>query len=212
MTRLSRLMIFGAVAAMAPATHALAQGIPAAPAWPDSTPASPTTVADPAATLPEPAPTLDLRPNRFVWTPQASTSGPVEIVVSLTLQVAYVYRGGILIGAASVSSGAPGHDTPTGTFPILQKRQRHFSNLYDNAPMPFMQRLTWDGIALHAGSNPGHPDSHGCIRLPMAFARSLFAVTSIGSLVHVTDEAPTAREAALMLRRPAEGATMAASD
>src|SRR3546814_10651322 len=75
-----------------------------------------------------------------------------------------------LVGMASVSTGMKGHRTPTGEFPVLQKRQWHRSNLYSNAPMPFMQRLTWDGIALHAGHNPGYPASHGCIRLQIGSA------------------------------------------
>src|SRR3546814_17551293 len=88
---------------------------------------------------------------------------------------------------ASVSTGMKGHRTTTGEFPVLQKRQWHRSNLYSNAPMPFMQRLTWDGIALHAGKNPGYPASHGCIRLPREFAEHLFGVTDHGQVVVVAD-------------------------
>ncbi len=138
-----------------------------------------------------------LRPGQYRWTPEAATTGPVSIVVSLPLQRAYVFRGEALIGVSTISSGAPGYDTPTGTFPILQKRVDHHSNLYDNAPMPFMQRLTWDGIALHAGRIPGEPASHGCIRLPRGFARALFGVTDLGTRVIVTDQAPEAPEQAL---------------
>jgi lipoprotein-anchoring transpeptidase ErfK/SrfK len=145
-----------------------------------------------------------LSPGEYVWQPAAADAGPIEIVVSLPLQMAYVYRGGTLIGASTVSTGRPGHETPTGTFEILQKRREHYSNLYNNAPMPFMQRLTWDGIALHAGEIPGQPASHGCVRLPMAFARSLYGVTQMGGAVHIVDDAPTAREAVAYLRsRPA---------
>ena len=89
----------------------------------------------------------------------------------------------------------PGHDTPTGTFTILQKRRTHFSNIYDNAPMPFMQRLTWDGIALHAGQIPGTPASHGCVRLPTAFARHLFGETSLGARVYIVDSHVSAGDA-----------------
>lgn len=113
---------------------------------------------------------------------------PVTVVVSLPMQRAYVYRGDTMIAAASVSTGKDGKDTPVGVFPILQKREIHRSNLYNSAPMPFMQRLTWDGVALHAGNNPGFPDSHGCIRLPTAFAKKLFSVTSVGTNVIVTDQ------------------------
>ena len=141
-----------------------------------------------------------LRPGQFVWQPDAAPAGEVEIVVSLPLQRAYVYRGGTLIGVSTVSTGQPGFETPVGRFNILQKRREHYSNLYNNAPMPFMQRLTWDGVALHAGEIPDRPASHGCIRLPAGFARNLFAVTELGAAVHVTDLAPSAGEALAMVR------------
>ena len=112
--------------------------------------------------------------------------GPVSVLISIPDQRAYVYRGDQLIAASSVSTGKDGKDTPIGVFTILQKKEDHKSNLYDSAPMPFMQRLTWDGIALHAGHNPGYPASHGCIRLPYAFAQKLFGMTSLGGLVTVT--------------------------
>ena len=137
----------------------------------------------------------DLRPGTFLWEPELSRTGPVEIVVSIPQQRAYVYRGGTLIGVSTVSTGRRGHETPTGSFSILQKRPRHFSNLYNNAPMPYMQRLTWDGIALHAGQIPGHPASHGCVRLPLAFAQHLFGATRIGAQVHILRASPAPREA-----------------
>jgi lipoprotein-anchoring transpeptidase ErfK/SrfK len=137
----------------------------------------------------------DLRPGSFLWEPELSRSGPVEVVVSIPQQRAYVYRGGTLIGVSTVSTGRRGHETPTGSFSILQKRPRHFSNLYNNAPMPYMQRLTWDGIALHAGQIPGHPASHGCVRLPLAFAQHLFGATRIGAQVHILRASPAPREA-----------------
>lgn len=127
-----------------------------------------------------------LQPNRYVWSDPANAE-PVTIVVSIVQQRAFVYRGDALVAASAVSTGKIGNDTPTGVYPILQKNQHHRSNLYDNAPMPYMQRLTWDGIALHAGRNPGFPDSHGCVRLPMEFARKLFAITQKGTVVVVTD-------------------------
>ena len=142
----------------------------------------------------------ELDPGEFVWQPELATAGPVEIVVSIPLQIAYVYRGGTLIGVTTVSTGRPGHDTPRGTFEILQKRREHYSNLYNNAPMPFMQRLTWDGIALHAGHIPGRPASHGCVRLPLEFARLLFGVTEMGGAVHIIDGSPAA-DAALAVAR-----------
>jgi lipoprotein-anchoring transpeptidase ErfK/SrfK len=139
-----------------------------------------------------------LDPGEFVWHPETAPPGSVEIVVSLPLQVAYVYRAGSLIGVSTVSTGKPGYDTPTGTFTILEKKRDHRSNLYD-APMPFMQRLTWDGIALHAGAIPGEPASHGCVRLPDEFARKLFAETRLGATVHIVDEVPDSPAAALTL-------------
>ncbi|WP_112383839.1 MULTISPECIES: L,D-transpeptidase family protein [Sphingomonas] len=128
-----------------------------------------------------------LAPNKYVWN-DPGTPEAVTVVVSLPEQRAYVYRGSMMVAAATISSGKDGKDTPVGVFPILQKREVHRSNLYNDAPMPFMQRLTWDGVALHAGRNPGFPDSHGCIRLPAGFAKKLFAVTQVGSTVVVTDQ------------------------
>lgn len=123
-----------------------------------------------------------------VWMPALAPRGPLVIVVSLPAQRAYVYRNGVRIGASPVSTGKPGHDTPSGIYTILQKHREHYSNLYDNAPMPFMQRLTWDGVALHAGRVPGYPASHGCVRLPRAFAEQLFAVTTPGTVVVIAAE------------------------
>jgi hypothetical protein len=124
----------------------------------------------------------------YVWMPELAPSGPVVIVVSLPAQRAYVYRNGVRIAVANVSTGRPGFDTPPGVYSILQKHREHFSNRYDHAPMPFMQRLSWDGVALHAGKVPGYPASHGCIRLPYAFAEKLFRLTSPGMTVVVADE------------------------
>lgn len=141
-----------------------------------------------------------LRPGQFRWQPEAASAvGPLTIVISLGLQRAYVFRGGALVGLTTISSGQPGWDTPVGRFTILQKRVHHRSSLYDDAPMPFMQRLTWDGIALHAGPIPrsGEPVSHGCIRLPRAFAERLFGMTALGTNVVVTDQAPERPEEAL---------------
>lgn len=136
-----------------------------------------------AALTPGEAP---LGPGGFRWLDAGASGGPIYMVISIERQMVHVYSGDRLIGMARVSTGKAGHRTPTGEFPILQKRQWHRSNLYSNAPMPFMQRLTWTGIALHAGHDPGYPASHGCIRLPHAFARQLFGLTQIGTLVEVT--------------------------
>ena len=126
-----------------------------------------------------------LGPGGHRWLDEAPLQGPLYLIISLQRQMVHVYSGDRLIGMASVSTGTKGHRTPVGEFSILQKREWHRSNIYSNAPMPFMQRLTWDGVALHAGHNPGYPASHGCIRLPTAFARKLFSLTQIGTLVRV---------------------------
>lgn len=130
----------------------------------------------------------DLKPGGYLWAPRIAPQGPVTVVISLATQRAYAYRNGVPIGVSTVSTGAPGHETPTGIFLILQKAVKHKSNKYSAAPMPFMQRLTWDGIAMHAGRLPGYPASHGCIRLPLAFAKLLFGVTKLGLTVVITDD------------------------
>ena len=99
-----------------------------------------------------------LAPNQFVWN-DPGTSEPVRVVVNIAEQRAYVYRGTALVAATTVSTGRDGKDTPSGSFTVLQKQIDHHSNRYNNAAMPFMQRLTWDGVAIHAGQNPGFPAS-----------------------------------------------------
>ena len=137
----------------------------------------------------------DLKAGEFLWAPEVAPSGPVLVIVSLETQRAYVYRNGVLIGVSTASTGKAGHETPIGIFTILQKQVEHKSNLYDDAPMPFMQRLTWTGIAMHAGNLPGYPASHGCIRLPLAFARNLYGVSRLGMTVVVTNSAAVPRVA-----------------
>ena len=110
-------------------------------------------------------------------------SGPVLVYVDLSTQTADVYRNGVRIAATTVSTGKPGHETPTGVFHILQKDPNHHSSKYNNAPMPFQERLTMDGIALHAGGLPGYPESHGCVHLPLEFSKFLFGITSMGGTV-----------------------------
>lgn len=125
----------------------------------------------------------DLKPGEFTWHPERSPAGPVAVIVSIPDQRVHVYRNGIRIGASTCSTGKPGHATPTGVFTILQKDKDHRSSTYNNAPMPNMNRLTWDGVALHAGKLPGYPASHGCVRLPMQFSERLFGVTHVGTPV-----------------------------
>lgn len=124
-----------------------------------------------------------LSPNSYVWDADGTVPGDVEVVISLSDQIAYAYRSGTLIGAASVSTAKEGKITPTGIFPVLEKKPMHRSRKYNNAPMPFMQRLDNYGIAMHAGHNPGEPASHGCIRLPAKFAAKLYGITDVGSRV-----------------------------
>jgi hypothetical protein len=137
--------------------------------------------------VPAGTPIEGLHKGEFLWMADAVTSGPIIMVVSLEDQKAYVYRNGLLVAATTVSTGRPGHLTPTGVFTVLQKQKEHRSTIYDGAPMPYMQRLTWGGVALHAGGLPGYPESHGCVHLPSEFARQLFAVSPSGMTVVIAD-------------------------
>lgn len=128
-----------------------------------------------------------LKPGEFLWEPEVAPTGPVLMIVSLANQRAYLYRNGLLIGISTCSTGQAGHETPTGVFTILQKQVDHKSNLYNDAPMPFMQRLTWGGIAMHAGNLPGYPASHGCVRVPLAFARNLYGISKLGMTVVIME-------------------------
>lgn len=130
-----------------------------------------------------------LKPGEFTWHPERQRTGPVAIVVSLPEQRVHVYRNGIRIAVSTCSTGKPGHETPTGVFVVLQKDKHHKSSTYDDAPMPNMNRLTWSGIALHAGNLPGYPASHGCVRLPMEFSERLFGITHLGTPVIISGAA-----------------------
>jgi hypothetical protein len=129
----------------------------------------------------------ELQPGEFTWHPERQPGGPVSVLVSLDEQRAHVYRNGVRIAVSTCSTGRPGHETPTGVFVVLQKDRDHRSSTYDNAPMPNMNRLTWDGIALHAGNLPGYPASHGCVRLPLELSALLFEVTHVGTPVIIAD-------------------------
>ena len=125
-----------------------------------------------------------LKPGKYLWRDDADDfSGPQRVVISLDNQLAFLYRGHDLVAAASISTGEDGKESPAGVFQILGKTPMHHSKKYDNAPMPFAQFITDYGIALHAGANPGHPASHGCIRLPAGFAKKLYAATDVGTTV-----------------------------
>jgi len=126
-----------------------------------------------------------IKPGQYVWRDVPGSAGNERVVVSLSDQHAYLYRGNELMAAAAISSGASKTPTPTGIFQVLEKKTMHHSRKYDNAPMPFMQRIDRFGVALHAGHNPGRPASHGCVRLPKEFAQKLFRTTSVGTQVMI---------------------------
>jgi L,D-transpeptidase catalytic domain len=128
-----------------------------------------------------------LKPGEWVWAPKIARTGPVLVYVELDRQLATVYRNGVRIGVSTISSGKPGLETPTGVFTILEKDVDHRSRTYDNAPMPYMNRLTWKGVALHAGNLPGFPASHGCVRLPLEFAKLVYGVTPKGGTVVIAN-------------------------
>jgi hypothetical protein len=131
--------------------------------------------------------TPELKTGDYVWKPEVSPSGPVVVIVSLPEQTLYVYRNGVRIGRSTISTGKSGHRTPTGVFTILEKNVKHSSSIYKGASMPYQERLTWGGVAMHAGQLPGYPASHGCVRLPYEFAQKLYTITDKGTTVIVTD-------------------------
>ncbi|TMI99620.1 MAG: L,D-transpeptidase [Alphaproteobacteria bacterium] len=125
--------------------------------------------------------------------PEKLPPGPQQIVISIRKQQLTLYAGGVPVAHSQVSTGVPGHPTPQGVFSIIQKQIYHESNLYSSAPMPYMQRITWSGVAMHQGVVPNHPASHGCIRLPAAFAKRLWSLTRIGVRVIIAqDDVPLA--------------------
>ncbi|WP_223276093.1 L,D-transpeptidase family protein [Sphingomonas daechungensis] len=129
----------------------------------------------------------DLKPGQWVWAPEVAPDGPVLVYVDLAAQIATVYRNGVRIAVSTVSSGKPGYETPTGVFTILQKDPNHHSSKYNDAPMPYQERLTWQGVALHAGGLPGYPESHGCVHLPLEFSKLLFGITHMGGTVIIAN-------------------------
>jgi lipoprotein-anchoring transpeptidase ErfK/SrfK len=112
--------------------------------------------------------------------------GPLIIAVSIDKQRVRIFDDNGVFAEAPVSTGMPGHPTPTGVFSVIQKHKFHHSNIYSGAPMPYMQRITWSGVAMHAGVLPGYPASHGCIRMPMSFAVKMWNWTKMGARVFVT--------------------------
>jgi len=126
-----------------------------------------------------------LKPGQYLWRNVPESAGAERVVISLTDQLAFLYRGETLVAVSTVSTGRDDKPTPTGIFQVLDKKPFYRSKKYDNAPMPWMQRIDQYGIALHGGFNPGHPASHGCIRLPVAFAKKLYTVTGVGTPVFI---------------------------
>jgi len=133
-----------------------------------------------------------LGPGQYIWESKEASTAPLFLVIDLTAQRITVYRDGVLIAASTISTGSEGRETPTGVFTILEKQIDHRSGTYDNAPMPYMQRLTSKGVAMHGGNLPGYAASHGCIRLPEKFAKLLYGATTIGTPVMITDAAEIA--------------------
>src|SRR5262245_55805875 len=119
---------------------------------------------------------------------QDAPRGPLQIIISIADQRISLYENGALIARSSVSTGVERHPTPLGVFSVLSKKKWHRSNIYSAAPMPYMQRITWSGIALHAGDLPGYPASHGCIRLTNDFAIRLWHLTKRGTRVIIAHD------------------------
>jgi L,D-transpeptidase catalytic domain len=120
--------------------------------------------------------------------PEDAPKGPLQIIISIADQRVSLFDNGALIARSSVSTGTQGHPTPLGVFSVISKQRWHRSNIYSAAPMPYMQRITWSGIALHAGVVPGHPASHGCIRLKNDFAIQLWHLTKRGTRVIIAHD------------------------
>ena len=126
---------------------------------------------------------VGLAPGQYVLAQSIPAEGDTKVVIDRLTQMAYVYRGEKLVGATTVSTATRGRITPLGYWSVLEKRKFYRSKKYNNAPMPFMQRIDTYGIAFHGGNNPGYPASHGCIRMPLKFAEKLYGLTKVGSKV-----------------------------
>jgi hypothetical protein len=127
----------------------------------------------------------ELKPGHYLWRDVPESAGPERVVISLSDQMAYLYRGDALVAATTISSGRDSKPTPTGVFSILNKTPMYRSKKYDNAAMPFAQFFEPHGIALHAGYVGEEPNSHGCVHLPTAFAKKLYSVTDIGTPIYI---------------------------
>jgi len=180
--------------ALSPATRARADAAPAT--LPAARPAPAAKRSSPPPTAPEVEPGMTLKrvldtggPIRFgdwFWDEKGVPQGPVVITIDLDAQVLSIFRDGYEIGTAAIIYGADEKPTPLGTFPILQKDADHVSTIYTGAPMPYMLRLTWDGVSIHGAPIDPHYATHGCIGVPKPFARLLFGAASLGDKVIIT--------------------------
>src|SRR5436190_21300792 len=143
----------------------------------------------PAPTFPQRRPRVRRYQAKKIEVPEKESTkpqGPLIIAISIEKQSLKIYDANGFFAETPISTGMRGHPTPMGVFSIIQKHKFHHSNIYSNAPMPYMQRITWSGVAMHAGVLPGYPASHGCIRMPMAFAVKMWNWTKMGARVVVT--------------------------
>ncbi len=143
----------------------------------------------PAPTMPQRAHRVRRQPAKKIQAPikdAVKPQAPLIIAISINKQNLKIYDANGLFAETPVSTGMPGHSTPMGVFSIIQKQKYHRSNIYSGAPMPYMERITWSGVAMHAGVLPGYPASHGCIRMPMAFAVKMYGWTRMGARVVIT--------------------------
>src|ERR1700682_201542 len=179
--RLWRMAVLTAAGAIGSASHAEA----ALYYWPDSDPG----YYRPGPTVPPRRQKARHHQAKKIEAPEkgaAKPQGPLIIAISIERQNLRIYDASGFYAETPVSTGMPGHSTPMGVFSIIQKHKFHHSNIYSGAPMPYMQRITWSGVAMHAGVLPGYPASHGCIRMPMAFAMKMWNWTKMGARVIVT--------------------------
>ena len=180
MKRLALIVALGGALALGTPAGPATASVETAEAKAEASDAAATALADMLDAFGE----RQLQPGQYLWR-DIPARGEPRLVISLSDQLAFLYRGDTLVAVATISTGTDQRPTPTGIFSVLDKRPFYRSKKYDNAPMPFMQRIDGYGVALHGGFNPGYPASHGCIRLPGAFAKKLYAVTEIGTPVLV---------------------------
>ena len=181
-----RMAVLTAAGAIGIASHAEATVY-----WPDSDPGFFQPAAETVSPAPRKKPIRRGQPPTAIETPgkqAAKPHGALVIAISIDQQNMKIYDASGLFAETPISTGMRGHPTPMGVFSVVQKQRLHHSNIYSGAPMPFMQRITWSGIAIHAGVLPGYPASHGCIRMPMAFAVRMYGWTRMGARVVITPD------------------------